>query len=379
MMPNQGCTVLVLLAFLAAPISAARPSLSDVELNLEGQIGTQDDNQSSAELNLEGQIGTQDDNQSSAELNLEGQIGTQDDNQSSAAFQEGTQVQDKSLARTPTTERIRLASASAAFGTTAYGAFATGAAITSAQSIGAMIIMKGVSIWQKQLEIEMIYGFACDQYMKMKAWGPNGKSGEAFQTILQRIWGVVFVPALIREGSEGGDPEETQKLVTSAQNFLLYTEAFLAVGAYIRAHPTSCPSHLTNIQWSWNQVQDAYDLAYNSRYKKKEFHLTNPRTGDWNPADYPVWADRETTMSAMKSEMETSTEWSIFRWTSAIDRIVGVAKSLGLYNEEGQLIAPYRPSIEEPMMPVKRSTQYIQGSTEEIKNPDAWAFWNAAM
>lgn len=238
--------------------------------------------------------------------------GAQDDGQSIAAGHEGTHVQNSSRTQAPTTKQIKMASSSAGFAKKAFSAFVLGGQFASIPGVGGTIIGKGIAIWVAQKQIAVKRKGLCADFMTTD-----------FGDRLMRVWNNAVCPAM-----------ETGTLpVEHAINWLLYMETFLAVVAYTSAHPDQCDRYIRAIQQSWNDMADAVQLASAERYWKYEFSWRDFKS-------HPVSAVREKSYDAMKAQMQLATTWNPFRSTSALDRIIDVAKGLRLYNDAGELSAP---------------------------------------
>lgn len=297
----RGFIVLVFLGLLMAPTSAARQGQHDDELNLESQIDTQDEDQSSA------------------------------------AGQQGTQMQNSSQARGPTLKQIKMASAAAGFAKTVYSGFALSGMFASFSGAGGTIVSRGVKIWAKEMEIRRLRDARCAEFLQ-----------KDFGREMLRVWEGVIVPALTDEAVGCHDCDSKEKeacekgrmkndnclmIERIAEHWLLYMETFLAVLAYISAHPDQCTSHLDSIQSSWNDLADGVDLATSTFHWKYEFSWRDFK-------DHPTAAQRETTMSGMKRQLELGTAWNPFRSRSSLERIIVVAKILDIYDPEGRIAAP---------------------------------------
>jgi hypothetical protein len=276
-MAIHGSSVLVLLALCAAPTAAVRQGDFDGELGLEGQIGTQDDDQSTA------------------------------------AGQEGIHVQNSSLTQGPTTKQIKMASSSAGFAKKVYSAFVLGGQFASIPGVGGTIISKGIAIWVSQKQMAIKRKGLCSEFLHTD-----------FGDRLMRAWENVVCPAM-----------ETGALpVAHAINWLLYMETFLAVLAYLSAHPDHCTRYLSAIQASWNDMADGVQLASAEHYWKYEFHWRDFK-------NHPVSAQRDKNLAGLKKQLKLlGTTWNPFQSTSSLDRIIRVAKKLRLYNDAGELTAP---------------------------------------
>jgi len=301
-MAIRGFIALVLLISLAGPTSAARQGLSDEELNLESQFGAQGDHESSA------------------------------------AGQEGIQMQNNSLT-SPTTLQIRQASATAGFGTKVHDAFALLGSVATIPNIGANIINAGVTLWRRQMELHIMSVGLCADFMHN-----NNNFGGQMRQVLDQV----IVPALASEAagchacaSQWGDAGcvpgqmkngDCEKMVNIAEGWLLYMETFLHVITYLTARSDLCPSYISDIQKSWNDLTKGTQLAYGSSHYVYDFW--------WKDfMDHPRLEQRPASMEGVGKEMELATTWNPFRSESSLDRIIDVAIKLGIYNDRGEVSA----------------------------------------
>lgn len=330
-----GFIALVFLTSLAGPTSAARQGLSDEDLNLEGQIGDQGYHQSSA------------------------------------ADQEGLQMQNDSLT-SPTSQQIRQASATAGFANRVYDAFALGGSMTSIPSIGGTIISAGLKLWVGQMRIHMLKLGLCADFMHSHDFGAQ----------MRTVWDDVIVPALTASAANchtcssqgGGAAEEKcgspgdmknldcEKMSNIAQNWLLYMEVFLNVLTYLTAHADLCTTHISQVQRSWNDLAEGVKLAYGGHHWVYEFW--------WSDfMNHPKSAHRPASMEGVDKQMTLHTTWNPFRTDSSLDRIIGVAIRLGIYDNNGEVkaeeLGPEAEEEEPVMQPVVRSTAHIQDVPNE--------------
>lgn len=293
--------MLALLASLAAPTSAARQGQHDGEMSLEGHVEFQDDGQSGA------------------------------------AGQGGSQMQNRSLTGGPTIKQVKMASRSANLVKGVFSNFALGGKITSFNGVAAIIVRKGVEIWAKQQHIKLLRAALCEEFLHTD-----------FESEMTRVWDGVIVPALTDEAAgcndcdaievevcEKGSMKNDKCLMVEhiAEHWLLYMETFLAVLAYISAHPDMCMSHLTQIQSSWNDLADGVHLATSTFYWKYEFNWQDFK-------NHPRAGQRETSMDGMTKQLQLGTKFNPFRSASSLERIIAVAKHLGIYDAEGRITAP---------------------------------------
>jgi len=257
------------------------------------------------------------------EVGLQSQTGSQDDDHSTASGQEATHVQNRSLTREPTLKQIKMASASAGAARNAYVVAYGGGELFSIAGVGGTIISKGIRIWIKHKEIAIQRKGVCAEFMRID-----------IANRLLRVWEKVICPA----AQAGSLP------VPHAINWLLCMETFLAVLAYVSAHPDTCDRYISAIQTSWNDMADGAALASDETYVKyvtkfKYVPGTWPLSRD-NIKSYPVHAQRTKTLDGLKEQLALGTTWNPFRSTSSLDKIIRVAIGLRLYNDAGELTAP---------------------------------------
>ncbi|CAK0822132.1 unnamed protein product [Prorocentrum cordatum] len=150
---------------------------------------------------------------------------------------------------------------------------------------------------------------------------------------MQRVWDEVIVPALASTAGECRVDGQCEYMSDIADRWLLYMETFLHVLTYLTAHPDMCPSYINAIQASWNDLADGTQLAYGSSKWVYEFW--------WSDfMNHPHLEQRPRSMEGVYRQMDLDTTWNPFRSTSSLDRILSVARKLGIYNARGEVAAP---------------------------------------
>merc|ERR1719424_2426915 len=153
---------------------------------------------------------------------------------------------------------------------------------------------------------------------------------------MQQVWDDVIVPALASSGAgciacqEQGTEYTGDKIGKMAENWLLYMETFLHVLTYLTAHEDQCTNYISTIQSSWNDLADGARLAYGGYNWVYEFW--------WSDfMNHPRLEQRPASLKGLYEGVSLHTTWNPFRSKSSLDRIIGVANSLGIYNEMGQV------------------------------------------
>jgi hypothetical protein len=227
------------------------------------------------------------------------------------------------------TMKVRKTAAAASFGARALNAFTKGAQITNPAAIGKGIIMKGISFWVKQQEINRLrMGLCYDFFTRFD-----------FEKQLLYVWDRVITPPMeeeARDCSEDDDDNSKECDATwteIAENWILYAETFLAVLTHLTQHQESCDRNIDAIQRSWNDLAKGVEQARPGREEWVwEFH--------WSDGAYHVARNergiarrKQIEPSRKRMEKQLRRHTPFFSSDSSVERIIGVAKRLGIYNE----------------------------------------------